>query len=51
MLLNSMALVVNPLMPAHRRRTITPEMMTYARFGPAVLVGVLVTVITHWRQP
>jgi prepilin peptidase CpaA len=50
-LLNTLALVANPLLPAHRRRTLTPEMMTYARFGPAVLVGVVVTAISHWRQP
>jgi len=50
-LLNTIWLVMNPLLPPHRRRAITPEMMTYARFGPAVFVGVLVTALTHWRQP
>lgn len=50
-LANTFMLAVNPLLPADRRREITPDMMTWARFGPAIFVGTAVAAVLHWRQP
>lgn len=47
---NTLALAINPLLPRHRRRQISPEMLTSMRFGPAVLVGVCGAALTHWRS-
>ena len=46
---NAISLVANPLLPKHRRRQISPEMMTLMRFGPAIFVGTCGAAITHWR--
>ncbi len=46
---NSMALIANPLLPKDKRRSIAPELMASFRFGPAVLVGSVVTSFIHWR--
>ena len=48
---NTLALAVNPLLPRDRRREITPEMLTWARFGPAIFVGTAAAAVLHWRQP
>jgi prepilin peptidase CpaA len=40
----------NPLLPKARRREITPEAMTWTRFGPGIFVGTVVAVLQHWRQ-
>ncbi|XYH94746.1 prepilin peptidase [Sorangium sp. So ce1128] len=48
---NTAALVINPFLPKARRRTLSPEMMTSIRFGPAILAGTLVTALLHWRHP
>lgn len=48
-LANALALVVNPLLPRARRRTVAPEMMTRMRFGPAVLAGVSAAAVVQWR--
>jgi prepilin peptidase CpaA len=48
---NTFMLAVNPFLPRDRRREITPEMMTWARFGPAIFVGTAAAAVLHWRQP
>jgi prepilin peptidase CpaA len=48
---NTLTLALNPLLPRDKRREITPEMMTWARFGPAIFVGTAAAAILHWRQP
>ncbi len=48
---NTVMLVVNPFLPRSRRREITPEMMTWARFGPAIFLGTAAAAALHWRQP
>jgi prepilin peptidase CpaA len=47
-LLNSLSLLVNPFLPATRRSSIAPELMTSLRFGPAVAAGVVATTLAHW---
>ena len=48
---NTFMLAVNPFLPRDRRREITPEMMTWARFGPAIFLGTTAAVVVHWREP
>jgi len=47
---NTVMLAVNPLLPKERRREVTPDMMTWARFGPAIFVGTSAAAIVHWRH-
>lgn len=49
-LANTVALVVNPFRPKHRRREVPPEMMTKMRFGPAIFAGTCAAALTHWRS-
>jgi prepilin peptidase CpaA len=46
---NTVALALNPFLPQHRKRKISPEMMTTMRFGPAIFVGTCGAALTHWR--
>ncbi len=48
---NAMFLVVNPFLPKDKKQTIEQEMMTWFRMGPAILVGVVITALLHWRTP
>jgi prepilin peptidase CpaA len=48
---NTLALAFNPLVSKHRRREISPDMMTRLRFGPAIFVGTCGAALTHWRFP
>ena len=48
---NTVMLAVNPFLPRDRRREITPDMMTWARFGPPIFVGTAAAVVVHWRLP
>jgi prepilin peptidase CpaA len=48
---NTLALALNPFLPKHRRRQISPEMMTSMRFGPAIFVGTCGAALTQWRTP
>jgi len=47
LLVNSLALLCNPLLPARMRRTIQTETLTAMRLGPAIAVSVLVTVFSE----
>lgn len=46
---NTLTLVINPFLPAKKKRTIAPEMLTWTRFGPAIFVGSAITALLHWR--
>ncbi len=47
---NTVALVANPILPASKRREISPEMMTWMRLGPFIFVGVLAEALLHLRE-
>ncbi len=50
-LLNSVCLLVNPLLPVKRRRVIEPESMTEMRMGPAIACSVVSTLLLeHLRR-
>jgi len=36
-------------MPKQKKVQIEQEMMTWFRMGPAILIGMLLTTILHWR--
>ncbi len=46
---NTLSLAVNPLLPKNKRREVSPEMLTWTRFGPAIFAGTLVAAVTRWR--
>lgn len=46
---NTLALALNPILPKHRRREISPDMLTSLRFGPAIFVGTCCAALTNWR--
>ena len=48
---NTLTIVINPFLPAKKKRTISPEMMTWTRFGPAIFAGTALTALLHWRLP
>ena len=45
----SMRLLVNPFLPASKRRPVVRETMTELRFGPAIFAGVLGTTLLEWN--
>jgi prepilin peptidase CpaA len=47
---NTVLLAVNPLLPKKKRRTVEPALLTWFRFGPAILIGTGVTAYLHWRH-
>jgi prepilin peptidase CpaA len=44
---NSAAIMINPLLPKAKRRTIAPEVLTQIPFGPAIFAGVVVCALAH----
>ncbi len=46
---NTLALVVNPLLPKAKRKEISRETMTWFRFGPAIALGTLIAALLHWQ--
>jgi prepilin peptidase CpaA len=44
---NSLALLVNPLRPAAKKKPVPAEMMSWFRLGPAIFIGVLATLAVH----
>ncbi len=44
---NSLALVVNPLRPAAKRRDVPPELMSWFRLGPAIFLGMAFVAVVH----
>ena len=47
---NTAAIMINPLLPPAKRRTLAPEMLTSLRFGPAILAGVVASALAHWGR-
>jgi prepilin peptidase CpaA len=47
---NSLAIAVNPLLPKTKRKEISREEMTWARFGPAIALGTLLATLLHWQR-
>lgn len=47
-LLNSVFLLVNPVLPASRRRALSAENMTTLRFGPSIFIGVSLAIAVRW---
>lgn len=47
---NTLTLVVNPFRAKAKRRELTPEMMTWLRFAPAIFVGTLVAAGFHLHE-
>jgi prepilin peptidase CpaA len=45
---NAAALLVRPLTPKEKRASVSDELKTTLRFGPAVFGGVLATALAHW---
>ncbi len=47
---NTLSLVANPFRAKAKRREVTPEMMTWFRFAPAIFVGTLVGILFHLHE-
>ncbi len=45
---NTGFLMLNPILPKEKRRTVEPEVMSWFRLGPCMLIGAAVTVYLHW---
>lgn len=45
---NTGFLMLNPILPKEKRRTVEPEVMSWFRLGPCMLIGAAVTVYMHW---
>jgi prepilin peptidase CpaA len=50
-LVRAATLIVNPLRGPKRRVPVPEELMTWFRMGPAVFVGVAVTLLIRWGTP
>jgi prepilin peptidase CpaA len=48
---NALHLVVNPFLPKNRQHVVQPEVMSWFRMGPAILLGTAFTAYLHWRAP
>jgi prepilin peptidase CpaA len=46
---NALALALNPLRKKESRREVAPEMMTWARMGPAIALGTAAAIAVQWR--
>jgi len=47
---NAAVLMVNPFLPAERKRTVEREMMTWFRLGPAIFLGTVLSAALNWRM-
>jgi prepilin peptidase CpaA len=45
----SLRILVNPVLPAARKKPVSPDMLTSLKLGPAILAGVIATALAHWR--
>jgi prepilin peptidase CpaA len=45
---NTGFLMLNPILPKEKRRTVEPEVMSWFRLGPCIFIGAAVTVYLHW---
>jgi prepilin peptidase CpaA len=48
---NALHLTLNPFIPKEKRREIQPEVMSWFRMGPAILLGMAFTTYLHWKRP
>lgn len=48
---SAMVLLLNPLVPKARRASVSPELTTWFRLGPAVLAGAVLSTLLHGRAP
>lgn len=47
---NALRVLINPFLPKSKQVTVAPELLHELRFGPAVLVGVLIAAAIHWTR-
>jgi prepilin peptidase CpaA len=48
-LTNAARLVINPVLPKDKRTEVSQDMMTEMRFGPAIFVGTVTSLLVQWR--
>jgi prepilin peptidase CpaA len=46
---NSALLIVNPFLPAEKKRLVEQEAMSWIRLGPAIFLGMVLTTALYWR--
>lgn len=46
---NALWLVVNPFLPAEKKRLVEQETMSWLRLGPAIFLGMVLTAALYWR--
>jgi hypothetical protein len=46
---NALWLVVNPFLPAEKKRLVEQETMSWLRLGPAIFLGMVLTTALYWR--
>lgn len=46
---NAALMVVNPFMPAEKKRVVEQEAMSWIRLGPAIFLGTVLTAALYWR--
>ncbi len=46
---NSLRILINPFLPAARKKPVPNDLMTSFRLGPAILAGVVATALAQWR--
>lgn len=47
---NSALMVVNPFLPAEKRRVVEQEATSWIRLGPAIFLGTILTAALYWRS-
>jgi prepilin peptidase CpaA len=45
---NTGFLLLNPVLPKDKRHAVEPEVMSWFRLGPCILIGAAITVYFHW---
>jgi prepilin peptidase CpaA len=48
---NAASMVLGPVLPNKRRRTVSVQMMASLRFAPSAFVGTCLAVLVDWRTP
>ena len=46
---NAALMVVNPFLPAEKKRIVEQEAMSWIRLGPAIFLGMVLTAALYWR--
>jgi hypothetical protein len=42
-------MIVNPFLPAEKKRVVEQEAMSWIRLGPAIFLGTVLTAALYWR--